>query len=140
MAGIKGNKKHANKTSFPNQKNWTNKKQPDVVFRKFKEMLENAKNDPEILCFQDACASIGWRDSKVDYWVKKIPTFETLKRDIQNAIIRRVNKGALKGNFNATSAIWREKQLGETDVQQIEQNVKIEKPLTINVDGKELEL
>ena len=83
MAGIKGNKKHANKTSFPNQKN--NKKCPKVVARKFLQMEKNASVDEDILCFEDACKSIGWRGSKVDYWVKKIPIFENLKKDIQKS-------------------------------------------------------
>ena len=43
MAGIKGNKKHANKTSFPNQKNWGNKKHPAVVLRKLSQMIENTR-------------------------------------------------------------------------------------------------
>lgn len=118
MAGIKGNKSHANKTSFPNQRNWSNKKAPAVVLRKFKEMYENAKTDDNILCFQDACMSIGWRSSKVDYWAKKIPTFGSLKTDIQNIIVSRVNKNALFGDFNATASIWRMKQLGEIDKQE----------------------
>ena len=54
MAGKKGNKKHANKTSFPNQKNWRNKKHPAVVLRKLSEMIENARTDTNILCWQDA--------------------------------------------------------------------------------------
>ena len=115
MAGKKGNKAHANKTSFPNQKN--NKKNPKVVVRKFLQMVENAKNDDNILSFQDACLSIGWRSSKVDYWVNKIPIFETLKKDIQDIIVSRINRGALKGDYQPASSIWRQKQLGEKDQQ-----------------------
>lgn len=118
MAGKKGNKNHANNTSYPNQKN--NKKNPRIVLRKFLEMLENAKVDDEILSFQDACASIKWRDSKVNYWCTQIAIFATLKTDIQNTIIRRVNKNALKNEFNATSAIWRQKQLGEIEKQEVD--------------------
>lgn len=113
MAGKKGNKAHANKTSYPNQKN--NKKHPNVVLRKFSEIVKNAKADEEILCFQDACLSIGWRSSKVEYWAKKIPIFENLKKDVQDIIISRINKGALKSDYNATASIWRMKQLGEKD-------------------------
>ena len=96
MAGIKGNKKHANKTSFPNQKNWGNKKHPAVVLRKLSQMIENTKKDDTILCYQDACISVGWRSSKIDYWLKKIPSFANLKKDIQDIIISRVNQKALK--------------------------------------------
>ena len=115
MAGKKGNKSHANKTSFPNQKQ--HKKNPKVVVRKFLQMLNNAKTDNDILSFQDACLSIGWRSSKVDYWVNKIPVFETLKKDIQNIIVSRINRGALKGDYQPASSIWRQKQLGEKDQQ-----------------------
>lgn len=113
MAGKKGNKAHANSTSYPNQKN--NKKNPAIVLRKFKEMINNARTDDNILCFQDACHSIEWRDSKVNYWCDKIPIFATLKKDIQNIITRRINKGALTGDYQPTASIWRMKQLGETD-------------------------
>lgn len=118
MAGKKGNKAHANKTSYPNQKNRT--KHPGVVLRKFSEIIKNAKQSEDILCFQDACLSIGWRSSKVEYWTKKIPVFENLKKDIQDIIISRINKNALNNKFNATASIWRMKQLGEKDKQEIE--------------------
>ena len=117
MAGVKGNKAHANKTSYPNQKN--NKKHPNVVLRKFSAMVENAKSDEEILCFQDACMSIGWRSSKVEYWSKKIPNIENIKNYIRDIINSRINKKALRGNFNPTASIWRMKQLGEKDTQEI---------------------
>lgn len=106
-------------TSFKNG-NKAAKKNPRQVVIKFFEMLEYAKKDDDVLCFQDACAKINWRDSKVDYWVKKNPVFELLKKDVQNAIIRRINKGALTNKFNSTASIWREKQLGEKDSQNIE--------------------
>lgn len=124
MAGIKGNKKHANKTSYPNQKN--NKKHPNVVYRKFSQMIKNTYDDENILCWQDACMSINWRDSKVNYWCGIIPVFATLKNDIQNIIISRINKNALNNDFNATASIWRMKQLGEKDKQEIEnKNINI---------------
>jgi len=90
-------------------------KSPKVVFRKFKEMYLNAQIDNEILSYEDACASIGWRDSKCNYWSNKITVFATLKNDIQAAIRRRINKGALNNDFNPTASIWRMKQLGEKD-------------------------
>ena len=121
MAGKKGNKAHANKTSYPNQKN--NKKHPNVVLRKFSEIIKNTKDDEDILCFQDACLSIGWRSSKVEYWANKIPVFENIKKDIQDIIISRVNKNALTNKFNSTAAIWRMKQLGEKD--KTEQNITL---------------
>lgn len=135
MAGKKGNKSHANKTSYPNQKD--NTKHPNVVMRKFIEMINNSMSDDDILCFQDACISVEWRPSKIDYWVNKIPVFEDIKKDIQNIIISRVNKNALKMKFNATAAIWRMKQLGEKDSSDL--NFNTNTGLTINVDSKKKE-
>ena len=131
MAGIKGNKTHSNKTSFPNQKNWANKKPYKLVYRRFAEMLKNAETNDEILCLQDAYKSINWRYSKVDYWINKIPSLGKYKKDIQSAIISRINKKALQGEksggFNATASIWRMKQLGEIDQSNIDHTTKGEK-------------
>jgi hypothetical protein len=132
MAGKKGNKAHANKTSYPNQKG--HNKHPNVVFRKFAKMIQNTKDDENILCFQDACISIDWRSSKVEYWCKKIPVFKNLKKDIQDIIISRINKNALKNKFNATASIWRMKQLGEKD--KIEHERSGEQGLNIIVQSK----
>ena len=112
-------------TSYPNQKNRT--VPPKVVIRKFLEMLNNTMTDEKILCFQDACLSIGWRSTKVDYWVNKLPIFETLKKDIQAVIISRVNSKGLHNKFNATMCIWRSKQLGERDTQYQDHTSKGEK-------------
>ena len=97
-------------------------KSPKVVIKKFNEMLDLAKNDPTILCYQDALQAIGWRNSKAEYWINKLPVFVNLKKDIQNTIVSRINKNALNGTYNAAASIWRMKQLGETDVQH--QNIK----------------
>lgn len=103
-----------NETSFK-KGNKAAVKSPKIVIRKFAEMLKNAQSDDDILCFYDACMSISWRHTKVDYWVKKLPVFDTFKKEIQNAIVSRINKKALKGEFNPTASIWRFKQLGERD-------------------------
>lgn len=105
-------------------------KNPKIVLRKFREMLENAKKDDNILCFQDACASINWRDSKVAYWCNKLSVFETFKKDIQNVIISRINRESLRNNFNSTASIWRQKQLGERDQQYQELTGRDGKDLT----------
>lgn len=101
-------------------------KSPAIVLRKLKEMYSNSLNDSNILSFQDACFSVGWRPSKIAYWTKKLHVFELFKGDIQDAIISRINKGALKTDFNATASIWRMKQLGEKDqqYQNVDANVK----------------
>lgn len=110
-------------TSFK-EGNQAAKKNPKIVIRKFFEMLELSKNDNDVLCFQDACKKINWRQSKVEYWVKKIPVFEMLKKDIQANIISRINKGALEGDYQPTASIWRQKQLGETESTNIDHTTK----------------
>ena len=125
MAGIKGNKGHANRTSFPNQKN--NTKPPKVIIRKAVKMVKLAQEDKDILCFQDACYAIGWRSSKFDYWMKKIPILENIKKDVQNAIVRRINKKALESDYHATASIWRMKQLGERESTNIDHTTGGEK-------------
>ena len=87
----------------------------DEVFALLEQMYLNANSDNEILCFSDACNSVGYRDSHIDYFIKKFPVFEAHKKDIQCRIVSRVNKGALTNKMNATAAIWRSKQLGEKD-------------------------
>lgn len=118
MAGQKGNKGHANKTSYPNQQN--NFQPDEVIIEKFCVMLDNAIKDDNILCFWDACQSVGWLASTVAYYVKRTPILEGLKKDIQLAIDSRINKEALTGNFNATAAIWRSKMLGNSETQNID--------------------
>ena len=72
----------------------------DEVYSLMEQMYENANVDSEILCFSDACNSIGYRDSHVDYFLKKFPVFEDHKKDIQKRIVSRVNKGALTNKMN----------------------------------------
>lgn len=92
-------------------------KSPNIVYRKLRQMYINSCEDDDILSFQDACFSINWRPSKIAYWTSKLHVFELFKKDIQDAIISRINKQALTGNFNPTASIWRMKQLGEKDEQ-----------------------
>jgi hypothetical protein len=49
--------------------------------------------------------------------IDKFPVFESIKKDIADIIIARINKNALKGDFNPAASIWRMKQLGEKDTQ-----------------------
>lgn len=87
----------------------------EEVEKLFEQMYELALSDPTILCFQGACLAVNYRSSHVDYFIKKFPVFENTKKDIQNVIIDRVNKGALLGDLVSTPAIFRMKQLGEVD-------------------------
>ena len=94
---------------------WTEDEAREV----FIKMMNNAKDDEDILCMQDAIMSVDLYPSSVTYLMEKFPVFATLKADINSIVISRINRGALKGTFSAAPAIWRMKQSGETDEQKI---------------------
>ena len=79
------------------------------------KMRENAKNDDDILSLQDAILSVELYTTSLNYIIDKFPVFENIKNDIKDIIISRINKKALKSDFNPTASIWRMKQLGEKD-------------------------
>ena len=91
----------------------------DEVRSIFEKMLHNTIHNDDILCMQDAIMSVDLYRSSVDYLLDKFPVFGKIKEDVNDAIISRINKGALTGKFNPTASIWRMKQSGETDQQQI---------------------
>jgi len=66
--------------------------------------------------------------STFHYLIEKFPVLEIYKKDITDIVVSRINKNALKNEFNATASIWRMKQLGEKD--------KTETDITTN--GKEI--
>lgn len=99
---------------------WTEEETEKIMF----QMLENAKTNNEILCFQDAVLSVELYPSSINYLINKFPVFKDIKEDIGGIIIARVNKGALKGDYNPTASIWRQKQLGETDEKKIDHTSK----------------
>ena len=56
------------------------------------------------------------------------PEVEDAKRQMNDAIIATVNRKGLENKFNPTAAIWRMKNLGETDKKEVDMTVK-EQPL-----------
>lgn len=91
----------------------------------FKKMFDNAQRNPDILCLQDAFLMYPMRGSTFYYLIDKFPSLDKYKKDIQDAIIARINKGAIRGDYNPTACIWRQKQLGERDTQyqNVDQNI-----------------
>ena len=84
----------------------------------FMKMLKNAKEVETILCLQDAILSVDLYSSSLNYLVEKFPVFENIKKDVQDIILSRINKGALTGTYVASPSIWRMKQLGEAEKQE----------------------
>lgn len=82
---------------------------------KFKDILDNAATSDTVLCLQDAILEGGLYSSGFYYLLKIYPELEPYKKDIMDVITSRINKGALTNKYVAAPAIWRLKQLGETD-------------------------
>lgn len=98
-------------------------------------MRQKAEDDPNVLCLNDAIRAAGLYTSSLNYLVDKYPVLVDIKKDIQQAIISKVNRAALRGEraggFSATASIWRMKQCGETD--RSEQDIRH----SVNINPKE---
>ena len=92
----------------------------------FLKALDFAKSDDDCLCVQDAISESGIPYVTFYYLADKHPVLNDIKTSINNEVIRRINRGALKGDFNPASSIWRMKQLGERDKQEIEHSGGLE--------------
>jgi hypothetical protein len=95
----------------------------------FLNMLEYAKTD-DCLCIQDAVLNENLPISTFYSLIKQHKDLEDIKKDIDAAIISKVNKGGLTGDFNPTASIWRMKQLGERDERDINSNIKDQREKT----------
>ena len=73
---------------------------------------------------QDAVIHSGMPSRTFYYLADKHEVLQHIKKDINDVIIAKINRGALKGEFNATASIWRQKQLGEKDQQYTENTTK----------------
>ena len=86
---------------------------------RFEDALKFATEDETCLCMQDAIVHTGIPNRTFYYLVNNEPVLHTIKEDIQDQIVRRVNRKALDSTYAAAPAIWRMKQLGERDEQHI---------------------
>lgn len=108
MAAPKGNK-YAQEWTLENAK------------PRFIDALEYAETSDECLCLQDAISKTGIPYSTFYQLCKDQEDLDLIKQDIQQVIIRRINKGALTNKYQQASSIWRMKQSGEKDQQYLEQ-------------------
>jgi hypothetical protein len=90
--------------------------------RIFEEMVEDAYNNEDVLCVQDLFVKRKISSSTFYDLCKKHKELESLKEDMQNIIVARINRGGLLSLYNPTMSIWRMKQLGEVDRQDINQH------------------
>jgi hypothetical protein len=93
----------------------------------FLTALDFANDNDECLCVEDAIHHTKIPYSTFYNLAKKHSVLEDIKKDINKAVLRRINKKGLHGEFNPAMSIWRLKQLGEHDKQIIEQqNTNVE--------------
>lgn len=119
------NKDKKNKTSIKKGEKlaevWTEEKAIEL----FEGIRYNAEVDDNVLCLQDAYLKCTVYGSTFHYLIEKFPFLEKYKKDIQDIVVARVNKKALEQEYNATASIWRMKQLGEKDKQEITQDINV---------------
>ena len=101
--------------------------------------LETTVLDNSVLCVQDAFFAVKLRPTTAHYLIKKFPDLEDIKRDINDRVISRVNKGALEGDYNSTAGIWRMKQLGERDQQYIDQNSTVAASIKTDISKDQID-
>ena len=88
----------------------------------FKEIIEDAKRG-KYLSIQEAVMRSPYPRSVFYYLCDKFKDLDNLKKELNDIIIAIINRRGLEGEYNATSSIWRMKQLGERDKQEITQTV-----------------
>lgn len=82
----------------------------------------------EYLSIQACQINSGFGHSVFYDLIDQYPELEDIKKQMNDAIIMNVNEQALKFKFAPAVAIWRMKNLGEKDKQEVDMNVK-EQPL-----------
>lgn len=110
------------KGSANNQK--YNKEEVLAIF----EELAQACIDGKYLSIQECQMNSGMRPRSFYVYAEKYPELEDLKRQMNDGIIANVNRMGLEGKFNPTAAIWRMKNLGESDRSEVDVKVQ-EQPL-----------
>ncbi len=103
----------------------------------FIKAAEYARTSDDCLSMQDAVIHIDIPFSTFYDLLRQHKGLESLKKNIHDYVIARINKGALKNKLNVTAAIWRSKQLGETDKQEIESTINDKAALLKELPPKE---
>lgn len=85
----------------------------------FEQGAEWAAIDEDALCIQDVFLWMKMPCSTFNALVREHKVLASIKEDMQSSIISRVNAKALTSGFAAAPAIWRLKQMGESDQQNI---------------------
>lgn len=94
----------------------------DEVLPVFEEIIEEAKQG-KYLSIQEAVMRSPYPRSVFYYLCDKFDVLDNIKKELNDIIIAIINRRGLEGEYNATSSIWRMKQLGETDKTEVTQTV-----------------
>lgn len=86
----------------------------------FNEILKLSIESEDVLCIQEAVIKSGIPRSTFYALCKKHKVLDNIKKEINDAIISKINRQALTSKYNPTASIWRMKQLGEKDKQEIQ--------------------
>ena len=95
----------------------------------FKDIIDKAKKG-EYLSIQEAVMYSPYERCIFYYLCERFEDLNNIKKELNDIIIAIVNRKGLEGEYNATSAIWRMKQLGERDKTEISQTTIDMTPLT----------
>lgn len=111
---------------------WTKEEALEV----FEQLYELAATSDDILSIADvnlyAKKHFNLPRSSFYYLVKKFNVLDDIKKDINDAIISKINRKGLNGDFNPTMSIWRMKQLGESDPDKVK-NINLIDSLKIEI-------
>ena len=112
----------------PKGNQYTRKYTEEEATEIFLRGAEWAKSSEDCLCLEDVILHLDIPASSFYYLVKEYNVLESIKKEMHIAIISRINKGAVNSEYAAAPAIWRLKQMGESDQQNI----------NVTSNGKEL--
>ena len=90
----------------------------------FNKVRDSAKKT-DINSVQAAILDVGLYSSGFYYLLEKFPVLESIKKDIHDIIVSGVNQSALDGTFSAAPSIWRMKQCGEVDKQEVKSDINL---------------
>lgn len=106
----------------------------EEALKAFGDMLAFSAINESVVSVQQAYIDFGMPSPTYYYLINKFPVLENIKKGINDIIISRVNKGAINNEMNPTACIWRMKQLGEKDKQEVE---AINTNINVDLDDKE---
>lgn len=86
---------------------------------RFEDALKFAQENENCLCLQDAIIYSGIPNRTFLYLTENHEVLRTIKQDLRDVIISRVNRLALRDQAPASPAIFRMKNLGEIDEQHV---------------------